>query len=143
MLNPFEKVVLAQMISEHPQFHGTVSSISDDLASQFAANWIFPDGIEFIHETHGCLCCMTNLDSLFKRTELIFDPPRRRRSNKPNRALLTKIRKSVASSGSEQDDVKTASDVSQSDTEKKSKKKTKNQGKLKTFKRKSKKPGRI
>ena len=143
MLNPLEKKILADMISQLTECPGMITSISDNLASQFVANWNFPDGIEFIHETHGCLCCMVNIGSLFKGADLVLDKPRRPRSKKPNEALLNRIRNSITSSMNDQDEVKKASDASQSDKEKKPKKKARNQGKLKTFKRKSKKPGRI
>ena len=103
-----------------------------------------PNGLSFETAPTGCcLCCLLeDDDSCDEITEP--QPVRRRKAKKPKRTLRDAIKESVRSSESEDNESKKSSDVIKADTDKKpTTKKIKNQGKAKTFKRKTKKPGRV
>ena len=145
MLTSNEKSIFeSQILAKHPLFQGfTNITMCDSFASQIKAIW-GPKYVTFETALGCCVECL--LDSL----EIVDDdcsepmPTRRRLAKKPKRRLLNAIKKSIRSSESEQDESKQTSDVTKTDTHKNpAKKKVKNQGKARTFKRKTKKPGRV
>ena len=71
-------------------------------------------------------------------------PTHKRRAKKPKRTLRDAIKESIRTNGDDQDESKQSNDALKSETHKKpTTKKIKNQGNEKTFKRKTKKPGRV
>ena len=99
--------------------------------------------------TECCLCCLLeddddSCDEITERFQSEPKPTRRQRTKKPKRTLRDAIKESVRSSESKRDESKQNSEILKADTDKKpTTKKIKNQGKAKTFKRKTKKPGRL
>ena len=145
MLTSDEKSIFkSQILAKHPLFQGFKNiTMCDAFASQIKAIW-GPDNVTFETALGGCVECL--LDGL----EIVDDdsceeiiepkPTRGRRAKKPKRTVLDAIKKSIRKIESERVESKQTSDVTKTDKNP-AKKKVKNQGKARTFKRKTKKPG--
>ena len=133
--------IMMQMFLAKQQFMGSsdISAELQELAGpQFLPSW-GPNSITFNVEPE---CYLLDDENSEEMVEL--KPTRRRRAKKPNRTLRDAIKESLRTSETEHDESKQTSDSAKTDTDKKAtKKKVKNQGKAKTFKRKTKKPGRV
>ena len=133
--------IMMQMFLAKQQFMG-LSDISTELQElvgpQFLPSWGL-NSVTFNVEPESCLLDDENSEEMVEPK-----PTRRRRAKKPNRTLRDAIKESIRTSKSEQDESNQKSQTTKTDTDKKpTKKKVKNQGKAKTFKRKTKKPGRV
>ena len=133
--------IMMQMFLAKQQFLGSsdISAELQELAGpQFLPSWGL-NSVTFNVEPECCLLDDENSEEMVEPK-----PTRRRRAKKPNRTLRDAIKESIRTSETEQDESKQTSDSAKTDTDKKAtKKKVKNQGKAKTFKRKTKKPGRV
>ena len=133
--------IMMQMFLAKQKFLGSsdISAELQELAGpQFLPSW-GPNSVTFNAEPE---CCLLDDESCEDMVEL--KPTRRRRAKKPNQTLRDAIKESIRTSETEQNESKHTSDSAKTDTDKKAtKKKVKNQGKAKTFKRKTKKPGRV
>ena len=143
MIDSLEKTILETMLAKQSRFHGcTEIIIPDEFASQVQATWNSNGSVTFEAAPGCCICCLLDDDSC----DEVIEPmsTRRRRAKKTNRTLRDAIKESIRTSKSEQDESNQKSQTTKTDTDKKpTKKKVKNQGKAKTFKRKTKKPGRV
>ena len=133
--------IMLQMFLAKQQFMG-LSDISAELQEsvepQFLPSWGL-NSVTFNVEPECCLLDDENSEEMVEPK-----PTRRRRVKKPNRTLRDAIKESLRTSETEHDESKQTSDSAKTDTDKKAtKKKVKNQGKAKTFKRKTKKPGHV
>ena len=143
MISSLEKSILETMLAKQSRFHGcTEIIIPDEFASQVQATWNSNGSVTFEAAPGCCICCLLDDDNCEDITEP--KPARRRRAKKPKRTLRDAIKESIRTSESEQDESKKSDERVQSDTHRKpATKKVKNQGKSRTFKRKTKKPGRV
>ena len=145
MLTSDEKSIFkSQILAKHPLFQGfTNITMCDSFASQIKAIW-GPKYVTFETALGCCVECL--LDSLEIGDDDCSEPipTRQRRAKKPKRTLRDAIKESIRTSESEQDESKKSDETVKSDTHRKpATKKVKNQGKARTFKRKTKKPGRV
>ena len=149
MLTSNEKSIFErQILAKHPLFQGFKKiTMCDGFASQIKAIR-GPDNVTFETALGGCVECLldgmelVDADSCEEITEP--KPARRQRAKKPKRTLRDAIKESIRTSESEQDESKKSDETVKSDTQRKPvTKKVKNQGKARTFKRKTKKPGRV
>ena len=143
MLNSLEKSILEMMLAKQSRYHRcTEIIIPDEFASQVQASWNSDGSVTFENAPGCCICCLLDDDSCEDITEPT--PARRRRAKKPKRTLRDAIKESIRTSESEQDESKQSDETVKSETQRKpAMKKVKNQGKARTFKRKTKKPGRV
>ena len=141
MIDSLEKSLLEMILAKQSRFHGcTDITLADEFASQILATWDSNGSVTFEAAPGCCICCLLDDDSCEETVEP--NQTRRRRGKKPKRTLRDAIKESIRTSESEQDESR--SNTFQSDIDKKpTTKKTKNQGKARTFKRKTKKPGRV
>ena len=143
-------MIMMQMMLAKGQFQGISDfSILDQLEPTQIIATRGPNGLTFEAAPPGCcICCLLEDDDSCDENAEQFQsepkPAHRRRAKKPKRTLRDAIKESVRSSKSEGNESKQNSDILKAGTDKKpTTKKIKNQGKAKTFKRKTKKPGRV
>ena len=143
MINSLEKSLLEMILAKQSRFDGcTDITLADEIASQTLTTWDSNGSVTFEAAPGCCICCLLDDDSCEEIIEL--KPARRRRAKKPKRTLRDAIKESIRTSESEQDESKKSDETVKSDTQRKpAMKKVKNQGKARTFKRKTKKPGRV
>ena len=136
--------IMMQMFIAKQQFLGSseISAELQELAGpQFFPSW-GPNSVTFNAEPECCPCYILDEGSCDEMVEP--RPTHRRQAKKPKRTLRDAIKESIRTSKSEQDESNQKSQTTKTDTDRKpTKKKVKNQGKAKTFKRKTKKPGRV